>query len=375
MSNRKNSLPGLYIHIPFCKSKCLYCDFYSLTDLSLLPAWLEALQQEVLLYKDTFAPFDSLYLGGGTPSLLDGFQLAAMLDSLRRHFSFYPDTEITLEANPDDVTREKLHLWRDLGVNRLSVGVQSFAEPDLIFLGRRHTARQTEQALEWVRIAGFTNLGVDLIYGLPGQSAGDWRKNLERALEFRPEHLSCYQLTLETGTPLGARKAQGRIKPLPEEAERELFLLTSRFLEEHGYIHYEISNFARGEAYYSRNNRKYWRHVPYLGLGPAAHSFQGGKRWWNHRSLDRYCQALSDGVAPVAGRETLSAGQLHLESLYLGLRTKEGVDLNLIRPQPRGDTMLGELQEAGLIKLHHGRAALTREGFLVADRLPLWFSD
>ena len=249
------------------------------------------------------------------------------------------------------------------------------AEPDLIFLGRRHTARQTAQALSWVRAAGFTNLGVDLIYGLPGQSDADWRQNLEKALEFNPEHLSCYQLTLEAGTPLGARKAKGQIKPLPEEAERELFLLTSSFLTEQGYIHYEISNFARGQAFYSRHNRKYWRHVPYLGLGPAAHSFQDGRRWWNHRSLDRYCRALAAGAAPVAGSETLSAAQRHLESLYLGLRTREGVALDLISPQPRGNMTLGELQEAGLVKVRHGRVAPTLKGFLVADRLPLWFSD
>ncbi len=375
MNNFTNSLPGLYLHVPFCRSKCSYCDFYSITDLSLVSAWLAALQKEVLIYQGSFAPFDSLYLGGGTPSLLDGRQLTALMACLRRHFTFVPDTEVTLEANPDDLTPDKLAVLKDLGVNRLSVGVQSFDDYELSFLGRRHTARQTEQALKWIRAAGFTNLGVDLIYGLPGQRAEAWKKNLARALEFRPEHLSCYQLTLEAGTPLGDRKAQGQIKPLPEEDQRELFLKTSRFLTEQGYSHYEISNFARGQAFYSRHNRKYWRHEPYLGLGPAAHSFTEGKRWWNHRSLEQYCRAVREGVAPVAGRETLSAGQLQLESLYLGLRTKEGVALDLIRRQPRGDQMLGELQKAGLVKVRHGRAAPTREGFLVADRLPLWFAE
>jgi oxygen-independent coproporphyrinogen-3 oxidase len=375
MNNFTNSLPGLYLHVPLCRSKCSYCDFYSITDLSLVSAWLAALQKEVLIYQGSFAPFDSLYLGGGTPSLLDGRQLTALMACLRRHFTFAPEAEVTLEANPDDLTLNKLTVLKDLGVNRLSLGVQSFDDQELAFLGRRHTARQAEQALNWSRAAGFTNLGLDLIYGLPGQKTEAWLKNLERALKFRPEHLSCYQLTLEAGTPLGARKVRGQIKPLPEETERDLFLLTSRFLTEQGYSHYEISNFARGETYYSRHNRKYWRHVPYLGLGPAAHSFTEGKRWWNHRSLEQYCRALREGGAPVAGSETLSAAQRHLESLYLGLRTKEGVALDLIRRQPRGDQMLGELQKAGLVKVRHGRAAPTREGFLVADRLPLWFAD
>ncbi len=366
---------GLYVHIPFCKTKCPYCDFYSITSSDLIPAYLEALEKESCLYQDSFSPFDSFYLGGGTPSLLDGPQLSALVACLRRQFDFASETEFTIEANPDDITPEKLRLFRDLGVNRLSVGVQSWADQELTFLGRRHTARQAEQALTWARAAGFTNLGVDLIYALPGQTAACWLKTLKKTLEFSPEHLSCYQLTLEAGTPLGARQVQGQIKPLPEETERDLFLKTSRFLTEQGYIHYEISNFARSEAFYSRHNRKYWRHAPYLGLGPAAHSFHGGKRWWNHRSLDRYCQALALGGAPVAGSETLTAAQLHLESLYLGLRTKEGVALDLIRPQPRGDLMLGELQKAGLVKVRHGRAAPTREGFLVADRLPLWFAE
>ncbi|MDD5643075.1 MAG: radical SAM family heme chaperone HemW, partial [Syntrophales bacterium] len=239
------ALPGLYVHVPFCLSKCAYCDFYSIPDGTLIPDWLVALEKEAGFYQDRFSPFDTLYLGGGTPSLLDLPQIASLMKGLRRHFTFSPDTEVTLEANPDDLTPAKIKLYQDLGVNRLSLGVQSFHDRELAFLGRRHNVRQTVAALEAARAAGFVNLSLDLIYGLPGQSLEDWRKTLVQAVTFDPEHISCYQLTYEPGTPLGRKKVRGEVIPATEEEERDFFLFTSRFLEERGYLHYEISNFAR----------------------------------------------------------------------------------------------------------------------------------
>jgi oxygen-independent coproporphyrinogen-3 oxidase len=372
------TLPGLYVHVPFCLGKCPYCDFYSINDLSLIPAWLAALEKEAGVYKNRFGPFDTLYLGGGTPSLLEAGQLAYLLQALHRHFVFSPDTEVTMEANPDDLSVEKIAAYKDLGVNRLSVGVQSFHDKELSFLGRRHHARQTLQALEAVRAAGFANLSLDLIYGLPGQSLEGWVQTLEQALSFLPEHLSCYQLTYEPETPLGRRKARREVAGATEEEERELFLRTSRFLEERGYLHYEISNFARqgetgSDPYYSRHNRKYWRHVPYLGLGPGAHSFQHGERWWNARSVKQYCQDLAQGRTPVQDRETLSAEQLWLESLYLGLRTREGVPLELLRQNLGWEKTLTELQKSGLMEMIQAQVVPTLEGFLLADRLGLLF--
>jgi putative oxygen-independent coproporphyrinogen III oxidase len=367
--------PGLYLHIPFCKSKCPYCDFYSTIDASLIPAFLDALDQEARHYRDKFPPFDSLYLGGGTPSLLNAAQLNALLASLRQHFLFAPDTEITLEANPDDLTAEKLRLFRDLGVNRLSLGAQSFDEAELRFLGRRHTARQTHAALDLIRAAGLANLGLDLIYGLPGQTLDAWRHTLKTALSFAPEHLSCYQLTLADDSPLGHRAARGDVVPLDEEAQRQFFLMTSQFLKERGYLHYEVANFARAEIYLCRHNRKYWTHVPYLGLGPAAHSYHGNRRWWNHRSLQDYCASLEAGEPPVAGAETLTPAQLRLETLYLGFRTKEGVGLATLREQPGWEAILVELTRQGLVEIHHDRVVATPRGLVVADRLPLWFAD
>ncbi|MCX5889135.1 MAG: radical SAM family heme chaperone HemW [Deltaproteobacteria bacterium] len=374
--------------MPFCQTKCPYCDFYSITSPELIPAYLEALEREAQLYKDTFHAFDSLYLGGGTPSLLNGPQLCALVESLRRPFDFAPDTEFTLEVNPDDVTPEKLRLWRDLGINRLSLGVQSFDEPELRFLKRRHTARQTIRALEQIRTAGFRNLGLDLMYGLPGQSLKRWTETMKTALSFAPEHLSCYQLTIAAGetpappsetpalpTPFARLAARGELTLPDDEAQRDFFLLTGQFLRDHGYVHYEVSNFAKGERYCCRHNLKYWSHTPYLGLGPAAHSSMAGRRWWNHCSLQSYTATLAKGELPVAGSETLTPEQLRLEALCLGFRTREGVALEIIRQFPGWEAVLSELQGSGLLQLTAGRVAATPEGLVVADRLPLLFVD
>jgi putative oxygen-independent coproporphyrinogen III oxidase len=365
--------PGLYVHAPFCRSKCTYCDFYSVTDPALIPAWLKAVGQEISLYAREFSAFDTLYLGGGTPSLLAEPELASLLETILQRVSLAPDSEITLEANPDDLTPEKLQCYRHLGVTRLSLGVQSFDDAELRFLGRRHTAGQSREAIRLARAAGFANLSLDLIYGLPEQTLADWERNLATALSLAPEHLSCYQLTVEPGTEL-ARRQRGTAL-WGEERERELFLCTSAYLTGQGYLHYEISNFARGEAHVSRHNLKYWRRAPYLGLGPAAHSFDGVRRWWNHRSLAAYCRALAAGEAPVAERETLSEEQARLERLYLGFRTAAGVDLAAMGNCGRESAVFADLQRQGLLRLKDGRAVPTIQGFLLADRLPLLFED
>ncbi len=363
------------MHVPFCRSKCPYCDFYSITATSLIPAWLKAVKTEAALYRDQFKIFDSLYLGGGTPTILTDDQLAALIEGLRDAFVFAPDAEVTIEANPEGLTMERLKRLRDLGVNRISLGVQSFDDKHLQFLGRNHTAAEAEQALDKIRAAGFANIGLDFIYGSRGFTLDRWIRTLEKALVFKPEHLSCYQLTLEAGTRFGKMKDQGLIKPISEEEARRVFLATSRFLSENGYIHYEISNFALGEGNYSRHNQKYWRHVPYLGLGPSAHSFREGVRWWNERSVKGYCQKLERGERPVEGEEHLSGEQLALETVYLSLRTRKGLDLADIDPHPRLGPILNQLLGAGLAKMLDGRLVPSVEGFLVADRLPLLFAD
>jgi putative oxygen-independent coproporphyrinogen III oxidase len=377
-----NYSPGLYIHIPFCQTKCPYCDFYSITASALISSFLSAVDAEAQLYRGQFPAFDSLFLGGGTPSWLGEGQLAELMKTLRRYFTFAAGSEITLEANPDDITADKLAVWRDLGVNRLSLGVQSFGEAELRLLGRRHTARQTLAAIYLIRAAGFTNLGLDLMYGLPGQTLDAWLRTLETALSFAPEHLSCYQLTVAEETPLGQRVAAGQVRLPDEETQREFFLLTANFLTARGYLHYEISNFARQGPqagslchYCCRHNVKYWTRTPYLGLGPAAHSFQAGRRWWNISSVEKYCTSLNAGIAPVAGEEILTPEQIRLETLCLGFRTSEGVSLATIREHPGADALLAELTRAGLIRLDRDRVIATLDGLVVADRLPLWFES
>ncbi|MBW1722815.1 MAG: radical SAM family heme chaperone HemW [Deltaproteobacteria bacterium] len=365
--------PGLYVHVPFCKSKCPYCDFYSVTSPSRVSEWLEALEKEVRIYREHFPLFDSLYFGGGTPSLLEPGELKDLLSLLFNNFSFSPDAEFTLEANPDDVTASKADLFLDLGLNRISLGAQSFIDRELRLLGRRHTASQTERAVEHLARAGFKRIGIDLIYGLPGQGESDWLESLDQALSLDPDHVSCYQLTLAGGTPFEALMKRGRIRPPSEAKARRLFLIASDHLEKRGYVHYEVSNYAGNLRSVCRHNLKYWRRGPYLGLGPSAHSFSGGERWWNHRSLGKYVRDLSTGRPPVEGQEKLSPEQHRMEALLLGFRTLEGVDLSLVDLSPNAGKIIAELCRSELIRRDGGKIVPTRKGFLVADSLPLLF--
>lgn len=364
---------GLYVHVPFCRTKCRYCDFYSETDLDAVSPWFSAALAEADLYREICGAFDTLYLGGGTPSLLPARLVESLLRGLRWRFSFGPGTEITLEANPDDVTAEKLRAWRAAGVNRLSLGVQSFDDKELRFLGRRHGARCAMEALDLARKAGFSNVGIDLIWGLPGQSLSQWMTTLEEALAFSPEHLSCYELTVEEGTRLHEAVTTGAVV-LPAEADlAERFLATSERLTVFGYDHYEVSNFARTRRHRSRHNQKYWRHVPYLGLGPSAHSFMDGRRWWNVRSLHDYIRRLQWNISPVAGDERLTGDQLRLETLYLGFRTSDGITRRELGEGPEVESALEALRRSGNLEVVGDRVRATLTGWLMADRLPSFF--
>ncbi len=372
MNNDRHA--GLYVHVPFCRSKCPYCAFASTSDLTLVQEWLRAVCREMELHEKVFPPFDTLYLGGGTPSVLEDRALATLLDEAFHHFSFSSDPEITLEINPDDVSEARISLLRGLGFNRLSVGAQSFDDSDLGLLARRHTAAQTRYALRAARKAGFENISIDLLMGVPsreGDPIGRWMTSLREALAFSPEHLSCYLLTYEQGASFQGVLKRAGISPLDEATERELFLMTSELLEARGYLHYEVSNFARTEAHRSRHNGKYWRRTPYLGLGPAAHSFLEDSRWWNVRSVDQYCERLSSRRLPVAGRETLRPDQIQLERLALGLRTRDGIPKDLLPQGKDMEKILSELHREGLIRIEGPLIRPTPEGFFVSDGLPL----
>jgi len=377
MENTNNPLPGLYIHIPFCRSKCPYCSFFSVTSLAEKPGFLTALSREMNMYRDAFDRFDTIYIGGGTPSVLTVKEVEAMLTRVRRCFTIADDAEITIEVNPADVDLNYLTSLNLMGINRINIGIQSLNENILRFLGRRHSAAQGISAVESARESGFTNIGIDLVYGIPGQDMKSWMDTIETIKSFDVEHLSCYQLSLEPGTNLKSRHAAGEFDIPDEDMQIEFFLNTSLMLESAGYIHYEVSNFAKSMALASRHNQKYWDQTPFLGLGPAAHSFRENRRWWNHASIERYIQDTEQGKPPVDLSETLSPEQLCLEALFLGLRTKKGIHMDAFSRKyafydlSEKKDILTKLEEDGFVEIVDGYLRPSRKGLAVADSLAL----
>jgi putative oxygen-independent coproporphyrinogen III oxidase len=350
---------GLYLHVPFCARKCGYCDFYSVVGGD-ERAFVRAVIREFEARRDGFDAFDTLYLGGGTPSVLSDEALCELIGALGGPLS--RGAEITVEANPDDLDAGRLARWRGAGVNRLSIGIQSLDDTLLRWLGRRHDGAQAVTAVAAARDAGFDDLSLDFMYGIPGQAADTWRATLDRAVEMGPEHLSCYQLTLAPGTPIGRLAAAGEIELPGDEESRDLFLATSATLRAAGFDHYEISTFAR-PGHRARHNSKYWRRTPYLGLGPSAHSFDGLQRWWNVRSVERY----RDLASAVDATETVDAEQARLETLMLGLRTSDGVPIDVVDSDRA--VVVESLVQRGLIVAGPGHIRPTPAGMVVADAL------
>ncbi|MBN1473071.1 MAG: radical SAM family heme chaperone HemW [Syntrophaceae bacterium] len=373
----KNEKAGLYIHIPFCQSKCAYCNFYSITSVNLIPQFVAALVKEIKLSKGILDSFDTIYIGGGTPSVLTSRQIAEIITAINKFFKIESKAEITLEVNPGDLSLEYLKSLRSLGINRLNIGVQSFDNKILRFLGRRHNANEARQAIQDARTAGFKNLGIDLIYAIRGQSITVWEKTLAEAISCKPEHLSCYQLTLETNTPLYKKYREEKIKGLSENRHNKSFFTTAEELEKAGYIHYEVSNFARNDKFKSKHNIKYWNHIPCLGLGPAAHSFLKNKRWWNYASVKYYLEILARGERPVESQELLTKEQLKLETLFLGLRTSKGIDLKLYKKRFYTDLLedkknvIESLLINKLVEVKNNHLRPTLAGMAMADSLAL----
>ena len=376
-SNNESPQPGLYIHIPFCLSKCGYCSFYSIKSINLIPAFLSALKQEMKFYSNNFQSFDTIYIGGGTPSLLTAKQLAEIFIAINKFYKIESPAEITIEVNPGDVSADYFQSLRSVGINRLNIGIQSFNDNLLKFLGRRHSKKNVLEAIDAARTAGISNVGIDLIYGIHHQDIKLWKRTLQKALTFAPEHISCYQLSLEAKTPLHKKYGAEGIKIPKEEQQAKFFLATSEELENASYIHYEVSNFARNENLKSRHNIKYWQHVPYLGLGPAAHSFLNNKRWWNKPSVKNYLREIAQGKMPLENSEELSIEQLQLEALFLSLRTKAGIDLEIYKTKYGTDllvdkkTIIDALVKNKLVELSNGSLLPTRAGMAVADSLAL----
>jgi oxygen-independent coproporphyrinogen III oxidase len=370
----KNATLGLYLHVPFCARKCRYCDFYSQPpkagepDRFVNAVLAEARRHPASSESHAGQPVETIYLGGGTPSLLGGERLATLLGGIREVFNVYPNAEVTVEVNPADVTPALAEALLRAGVNRVSVGVQSVIENDLRFLGRRHAAPDGPLAVETLRHAGFNEIGIDLIYGLPKQTPPMLRERIELAVEAcRPTHLSAYQLTYAEGTPLWAELECGRIRRLSEDEEHALFICAHQTLADLGYPAYEVSNFSLDNAHRSCHNSRYWHHQPYIGLGPAAHAFDGRTRSWNVASVADYLERIESGRPATEGRETLTDGQLRTEAIMLALRTTDGLERRLL-----GDECSAALDDAlrrGLLIIDGHLVRPTLDGLAVADRL------
>jgi oxygen-independent coproporphyrinogen-3 oxidase len=318
---------AVYIHIPFCIKKCIYCDFYSKTDLSLIPDYIKALKTEIKQRSGQHAPIHTIYFGGGTPSLLSIEEVVSLLNTIKDNFSILPDTEINFEINPGTVNFEYLEKLKTIGINRLSIGVQSFNDDKLQFLKRIHTADQAVKAVDDAKQAGFSNISLDMIYGLPFETQSMWLEDLGKAVNMKPVHLSCYMLTIEPLTPLEKHVKKGMVKPLGQKSMSLLFKKTALVLSELQFEHYEISSFAKSRAYRSKHNSQYWDMTPYLGFGASAHSFDGKKRSWNHKSIIKYLKDIDFDRLPVEDFEILTLEQKKLETIMLGLRTSEGINL------------------------------------------------
>lgn len=358
----------LYLHIPFCARRCSYCDF-SIAVRRRIPAgeYLAAIGSEYE-GQGKVGPLETVYLGGGTPSLLPPEAVAALLHHIFDRTPSADAIEVTLEANPEDVSRDAVRAWRSAGVNRVSLGAQSFDDRVLHWMHRSHDGARVGAAVETLRSAGIDNISLDLIFALPSELERDWRGDLDRALALEPAHLSLYGLTVEPRTPLARWVSRGATAAPDDERYAEEYLLAHERLAEAGYTFYEVSNAARGDRR-SRHNSAYWSGRPYLGLGPAAHSFDGRARRWNLAPWEAYRRAVADGRSPVESEETLTDEQRELERLYLNLRTAEGLPSTVLHHPPQPSQPVALLLSRGWMVQNRGRLRCTPEGWLRLDTL------
>lgn len=370
-------MAGIYIHIPFCRQACNYCNFHFSTSLYYKNDFVAALLKEVELQSKAGylqgQAIETIYFGGGTPSILQIDELEQIMQQLHQYFIIDSSAEITLEANPDDVTDEKLKGWKQLGINRLSIGIQSLFEEDLRWMNRAHTAEEAKQVISKARAAGFDSFTVDLIYGTPGLTDEKWLYNLNWVLQQDINHLSCYALTVEEKTPLDKQIRQHQKQDVDPEQQSRQFSMLMDHLQQAGYEHYEISNFAK-PGYRSKHNSSYWKGVHYLGLGPSAHSFNGSSRQWNVANNQLYIQSLKQEII-LFEKEELTATQQLNEYIMTGLRLMEGCDLNYIS-QKFGNDKSAQLQteaasfaSKGLLLTTNNHLILTKEGKLFADSI------
>lgn len=367
-------MPGIYFHIPFCKQACHYCDFHFSTDRRGHEEMVTAMVHELELQQSFLSgPVETVYFGGGTPSILTSDQLGKVIETARSRFDILPDAEITLEANPDDLSRNKLQELRHLGVNRLSIGIQSFRNEVLAFLHRAHNAESAIRCLDESREAGFSNISLDLIYGIPGLGLSEWEATLQEALKFQPAHLSMYALTIEERTVFGNWAKRRKLIPTEEETVARQFELMQDVLEGAGYDHYEISNFCL-PGRHSRHNSSYWLQQAYLGIGPSAHSYDGTRRYSNISNNARYVKAIGQDQIP-AETELLSRENKINEYILTRLRTRWGCDLDWLRRELQDDLLIrhgeriAKYVDMGLLTIRDNVLQLSRKGRLLADQI------
>ncbi len=365
-------MAGIYIHIPFCKSRCIYCGFYSTTLLDLRKKYINAVCREMELRKNYIRePFSTIYLGGGTPSLLDEAELTKLFLYINNVYDVDRNAEITMECNPDDITPEFTNMLSRLPINRVSMGAQTFADSRLRLLHRRHNSDEVKHAVKLLREAGIKNISIDLMFGFPDESLSQWKEDISAALALNVEHISAYSLMYEEDTPLWKMLDTGKVKEIDEELSLTMFKELVCQLTDAGYEHYEISNFAR-PGYRSRHNSSYWHQVPYIGLGAAAHSFDLNSRQWNVADLKLYIEEINNGIIPME-REELDNDTTFNDIITTALRTSDGIDLNAMETRlgkRYRNTLIsaaGKHIEQGLLEIRHDRLRLTAEGIFISD--------
>jgi oxygen-independent coproporphyrinogen-3 oxidase len=362
-------MAGIYLHIPFCKQACHYCNFHFSTSLKLQNDFLDALLKEIAIRRDYLGSeeVETVYFGGGTPSLLNEEALAAIMDRLHALFPIADGAEVTFEANPDDINADSLNMWKTQGINRLSIGIQSFFEEDLLWMNRAHTADQARDCVLLAMDTGISNMSIDLIYGMPTMSDEKWQHNLAAAADLRIPHLSCYALTVEPGTALDAMTRKRKVKEISNDDQARQFLMMSDYLQSRRYEHYEISNLAL-PGMRSRHNSSYWSGAKYLGLGPSAHSFDRLSRQWNISNNALYIKSLADDKVPFE-IEMLSEKQRTNEYIMTSLRLTEGLDIRKIGREFSEQIITdGEkFIQRGWMENRDNHLILTREGKLFAD--------
>ncbi len=365
-------MSGIYIHIPFCRSRCIYCGFYSTTSLGLRTRYVDALCREMELRKDYIdGTFNTVYIGGGTPSQLCAADLHRLFNHIYKVYGIAKDAEVTIECNPDDVTPTFADALKDMPVNRVSMGVQTFSDARLAFLRRRHNAEEAERAVSALRRAGIGNISIDLMFGFPGETMDEWQADIDRALSLAPEHISAYSLMYEEGTVLQKMLEQGKITEIDEELSLAMYDALTDRLARAGYEHYEISNFAR-PGFRSRHNSSYWHQEPYIGLGAAAHSFDLRSRQWNTADLEAYINAIESGRIPME-REPLDTRTTYNDIVTTALRTSDGIPLERLTARLGAAFTEYLTKEAapyiarGLIEQRGGNLRLTRRGIYISD--------